>query len=120
MKWASLQFYKGNFGLEGDEIDNNIGKIREIQLAGFEVAYVIHRHGMDDETAMEVEAALIDAYPGLTNVIGTKSTDYGVMHAKEITRRYATEPAIFKHKAMLISVHKSATEQSFYEATRYT
>ena len=45
---------------------NKLKRIREIQVAGFEVAHVIHRHGMDGRTATEVEAALIEAYPGLT------------------------------------------------------
>jgi hypothetical protein len=72
-------------GLEGDELDNKVKRIREIRLAGFEVAHVIHRHGMDEGTASEVEAALIDAYPGLTNIVGgTGASDYGAMHAKEI------------------------------------
>jgi len=56
--------------LEGDDLDNKVKRIRGIRLAGFEVAHVIHRHGMDDKTAFEVEAALIDAYPGLTNIVG--------------------------------------------------
>ena len=43
-------------------------RIREIQITGFEVAHVIHRHGMDEATALEVEAALIDAYPGLSSL----------------------------------------------------
>src|SRR5947207_8144915 len=46
--------------LEGDDLDNKVKRIRDIRLAGFEVAHVIHRHGMDDQTAFEVEAALID------------------------------------------------------------
>lgn len=50
----------GEQKLEGDDLDNKIKRIREIRLAGFEVAHVIHRHGMDDETALEVEAALIE------------------------------------------------------------
>jgi uncharacterized protein len=56
--------------LEGDEFDNKVKRIREIRLAGFEVGHVIHRHGMDEKTAFEVEAAIIDAYPGLTNLVG--------------------------------------------------
>src|SRR5258706_5114180 len=56
--------------LGGDELGNKVKRIREIRLAGFEVAHVIHRHGMDDATAFEVESALIDAYPGLTNSAG--------------------------------------------------
>ena len=106
--------------LDGDELTNKLQRIRDIRLAGFEVAHVIHRHGMDSETAFEVEAALIDAYPGLTNDVGgVRSNDYGVMHAKEIVRRYCAQPAIFKHRALLISVNRTATEIPLYEATRY-
>ena len=106
--------------LEGDELDNKLKRIREIRLAGFEVAHVIHRHGMDNKTALEVEAALIDAYPEVLNDIGgIHSNDYGVMHAKEIIKRYIAKKAIFKHKAILISVNRSAATTSLYEATRY-
>jgi hypothetical protein len=106
--------------LEGDELDNKMKRIREIRLAGFEVAHVIHRHGMDEATAFEVESALIDAYPGLTNLAGgVGGNEFGAMHAKEIVRRYAAKPAVFKHKALLISVNRSAAESSLYEATRY-
>src|SRR3990172_2992114 len=107
-------------GLDGDELDNKVKRIREIRLAGFEVAHVIHRHGMAEKTAFEVEAALIDAYPGLTNIAGgAGASDYGAMHAKEIIRRYSAEPAVFQHRALLISVNRSAAETSLYEATRY-
>lgn len=107
-------------GLEGDDLDNKLRRIRDIRLAGFEVAHVIHRHGMDDATAFEVEAALIDAYPGLTNVAGgSGASDVGAMHAQEIIRRYSAEPAVFQHKALLISVNRSAAERSLYDATRY-
>src|SRR5713226_5306844 len=34
--------------------------IRAIKAAGFQVEHVVHRHGMDESTAKEVEAALID------------------------------------------------------------
>lgn len=106
--------------VEGDEIDNKLKRIRAIGLAGFAVAHVIHRHGMDDKTAFEVEAALIDAYAGLTNIVGgAGSTDYGAMHAKEIIARYRAEPAVFQHRALLINVNRSATETSLYEATRF-
>ena len=106
--------------LEGDDLDNKIKRIREIRLAGLEVGHVIHRHGMGEKTAVEVEAALIDAYPGLTNIAGgTGSNDFGPMHAEEITRRYAAEPAVFQHRALLINVNRSAAETSLYEATRY-
>lgn len=111
---------RGEQKLEANDLDNKMKRIHEIHLAGLEVGHVIHRHGMDDETAFEVEAALIDAYPGLTNVAGgAGSSDYGVMHAREIITRYQAEPAVFQHKALLINVNKTATETSLYEATRY-
>ena len=108
----------------GDVGDNDLSaklrRIREIQLAGFAVAHIIHRHGMSNETAIDVEAALMDAYAGLTNVAGgIGSTDFGVMHADEIARRYAAPVADFSHRALLINVNRSALEVSLYEATRY-
>lgn len=56
--------------LDGDDLSNKLKRVREIRLAGFEVAHVIHRHGMDESTAFQVEAALMDAYPGLDNIAG--------------------------------------------------
>jgi uncharacterized protein len=107
-------------GLEGDELDNKLKRIHAIRLAGFEVAHVIHRHGMSAETAFEVEAALIDAYPGLTNIAaGAGASDFGAMHAEEIIRRYSAEPAVFRHKAILITVNRTVDDTSIYEAVRY-
>lgn len=105
--------------LQGDDIDNKIKRIRDIRAAGFEVAHVIHRHGMEEKMALEVEAALIDAYPGLTNCATGHGSDYAAMHAKEIIRKYSADPAVFKHRALLISVNRSVTEKSLYDATRY-
>lgn len=106
--------------LHDDDLGNKLKRIRDIQLTGFEVAHVIHRHGMDEDAAFEVEAALIDAYPGLTNSVGGNgSNDYGTMHVKEIINRYCAEPAEFHHKALLINVSRSALEAPLYEATRY-
>jgi uncharacterized protein len=112
---------RGEQGIEGDELDNKMKRIREIRLAGLEVAHVIHRHGMDDTTAFEVESALMDAYPGLTNEAGgVGGNEFGAMHALEIIREYAAEPAVFRHDAILINVNRSAvSESSLYEATRY-
>jgi hypothetical protein len=106
---------------DNDGMDNKIKRIREIILAGFEVSHVIHRHGMDEATSLEVESALIDAYPGLTNLVsGVRGGDYGATHADEIIRRYAADPAVFKHKALLINVGQSAVaERSLYDAVRY-
>lgn len=106
--------------VEEDSLSEKMTRIRFINLAGFEVSHVIHRHGMTEKTAFEVEAALIDAYPGITNIIdGHGNNEFGAMHSIEIIKRYSAEIAEFKHKALLISVNRSALEFSLYEATRY-
>lgn len=106
--------------IDSDDPGDKLRRIHEIRAAGFDVAHVIHRHGMDDDTAFEVEAALIDAYPGLTNAVtGSGSNEYGAMHAQEIVNKYQAEPAVFEHRAIVINVNRSATEASLYDATRY-
>lgn len=112
---------RGELGSDADLLTEKLQRIREIRVAGFEVAHVIHRHGMDEATAFEVEAALIDAYPEATNLVSGRSTDErGLMHANQIIERYEALEAVFQHKAVLINVNRSATEEeSVYEAVRY-
>lgn len=111
---------RDELGGDADESSDKLKRIREIRVAGFEVAHVVHRHGMQATVAQEVEAALIDAYPGLTNLIGgAGSNERGVMHADEIIQEYLAQPAVFKHRALLISVNRSASERPLYEATRF-
>lgn len=106
---------------ESDEAGSaKLARIRRIKLAGLEVQHVIHRHGLDSKTAYEVEAALIDAFPGLTNAIaGQGSDEFGAMHAKEIIRRYEAQDADFQHRVVLINVNRTAAENSLYDATRF-
>lgn len=111
---------RDELGSEKDEVGEKLRRIREIRLAGFDVAHVVHRHGMDAAVAKEVEAALIDAYPGLTNIVGGENSgERGAMHADEIIREYLAKPAEFTHRALLISVNRSASERPLYDATRY-
>ena len=69
-----------------------------------EVAHVIHRQGLESEsTAYEVEAALMDAYPGLENKVrGHGSRDYGSRHVEEIIDEYAGEEFDVKEPLILI------------------
>jgi hypothetical protein len=84
------------------------------------VIHVIHRHGMDEATAFEVEAALIDAYPGVRNTMGgVGSNDYGPMNSREIINKYAAPEAEFRHQLLLITINKSASERSIYDACRF-
>ena len=111
----------GELNADEDALSEKLLRIREIRLDGFEVAHVIHRHGLSEEQAFEVEAALIDAYPEVTNLAGGKASDErGLMHANQIIERYEAREAVFKHKALLITINRSATERdSIYAAVNY-
>jgi len=87
-----------------------IAVIRSIIADGFKVDHIIHRHGMNDETAKEVEAALIDAYPGLTNIQSGYDSQRGIMHAAQVIRLYEAEEASFAHKVILIKIDRSRKE----------
>ncbi len=103
-----------------DSVESKLSTIREILAAGLDVIHVIHRHGMTEESSLEVEAALIDAYQGTTNIMGGYgSHDFGPMHAKEIMDKYAAEEAEICHKVLMITINKSVTEKSVYNATRF-
>jgi hypothetical protein len=105
---------------ELDDVTDKIQVIRDIISAGLEVIHVVHRHGMDEKEAYEVEAALIDAYPGATNIMnGSGSNDRGTMNVKEIIEKYSADEANFEHKVLMITINKSITEREIYEATRY-
>lgn len=49
---------KGEFDTEDDVLTEKLLRIRQIRLDGFEVAHVVHRHGMDEDQALEVEAPM--------------------------------------------------------------
>ena len=86
------------------------------------VGHVIHRHGIDaPRTAYEVEAALIDAYPGLSNKVrGHGSKDYGSRHVEEIIDEYAGEEFVVNEPLILISIGTMYYQRNdAYEAVRY-
>ena len=98
--------------LDGDQedvSDPKLHRIKEINVSGLEVAHVVHRHEIDSErTAYDVEAALIDAYPGLTNrVRGHGTMDVGSRHVEEIIAEYAEEAFEVREPLMLISKGRS-------------
>lgn len=105
---------------EEDDIDLKYKRIREIKNSGLEIIHIIHRHGLDSKTAFHVEAALIDAYPGTTNIVGGHySNETGPMNAYEIFTRYKAETAELKHKVLLININRSINNQSTYDAVRF-
>ena len=107
---------------EDDLLDSKLQRIREIRAAGLEVGHVIHRHGLStSHLAFQVEAALIDAYPGLTNKVkGHGSRDYGSRHVEQIISEYAGEEFQVKERLMLISIGVLYYwREDPYDAVRY-
>ena len=71
--------------LENDP--NKLKIIRDIVDGGLDVIHVIQRWGLTEKEALEVEAALIDAYQGLSNIQrGFQSDEYGVTNAKTLIK----------------------------------
>lgn len=109
--------------MPGEE-DLKYQRIKEIRAAGLVVIPVIHRHGIENEdAAYAIEAALIDAYPGLSNFqSGHDEGDYGCRHVKEIINEY--ESPVFEpdEPLILISVRRSflLADKSIYDAVRGT
>lgn len=112
---------RGEVDIADDGVSEKLKRIREIQAAGFEVQHVIHRHGLEERVAIEVEAALMDCYPGLTNVAGGYgANERGVRHADEIIREHAAEEVSFVHRTIAIVINNSVMERSIYDAVRGT
>ncbi len=97
------------FDPEEDEMSAKYARIKAIQSSGLEVLHVIHRHRIPKSAIYDVEAALIDCYPGLTNAqAGHGSNDRGPMHAKQIIDKYSLPvidwPPV--HKLILININR--------------
>lgn len=111
---------RDELGDETDAENKKLQRIRQIKNCGLEVLHVIHRHGMDEKTAAEVEAALIDAYPEAANVVAGEGTaERGMMHVQQIIERYQAQETKIEHKVLLITVNRSAAVRNLYEAVRY-
>lgn len=96
-------------------------QIAQIISSGKEVLSVIHRYGLTENEAFEVEAALIDAYPGLTNIQSGHNNDRGLIATEDlfdyINAKEYIEPTekyiIIKTTPQVININGS-----LYEATR--
>lgn len=106
-------------------LGSKLDRIRAIKNAGLEVLHVIHRHEIPDAAVFEVEAALIDAYPGLSNIQGGHaSSDRGPMNHIEILDKYSLPefPQNPEHKLVLININKLEDRfdrQAIYNLVRY-
>jgi len=110
---------RGEITQEADELlPPKLETIRAIKAAGKTVQHLIHRHGLNDEQAFLVEAALIDAYPNLTNAVnGHGPGDSGLMTARGIVIKFGF-PALSidpPHRLFLINIRKLENRYDRYE-----
>ena len=119
-----FQHAKAALSTSGDEdaTDLKLQRIKDITSAELHVAHIVHRHGIETaEVAFQIEAALIDAYPGLTNrITGHGTDDYGSRHVEQIISEYEAQEFEVKHPLILISIARSYEdeERDIYEAVR--
>lgn len=72
-----------------ERASDKLAVLKELASSNLDPEYIIHRHGMDADTAFEVEAALIDCYPNLTNEQGGHhNTGRGAKTIRDIKRLY--------------------------------
>jgi hypothetical protein len=83
--------------------------IRTIKNLGLEPIHIIHRHGLRSEReAFIVEAALIDVFPGLSNLQrGHGSDRFGPAHSDELVQRYAAAEFPMDYPLLVIRLTKS-------------
>ena len=112
---------KSLIGKDEDSWSLKIQQIAEILASGKQVISIIHRRGLTSAEAFEVEAALIDVYPGLTNIQRGHDFDRGCIPVDDLRdslaiREYA-EP---DEKYIIIKTTPEAimSNGSLYEATR--
>jgi hypothetical protein len=101
---------------------DRLQRIRDIRAAGGTEVLIVHRHGMDETTALHVEAALIAVYPGLTNLAAGHGSELGPAPLEELITRYAAPLALIPVPAILIKIEKEwrpdLTSDQLYERTR--
>ena len=114
-----------NRALTSPQASDKLEKIRAIQSKGFQVQHVIHRHGLTEKEAFEVEASLIDyiGITGLTNIVqGHHSNNRGKMTISEIIAQYDAPIIEIKEPAIIIIVNRlferGISDERLYEITR--
>lgn len=71
--------------------DPRLELVKEIVDSGLEVLSVIHRWGLDEATAFEVESAVMDCYPGLTDRRNGQHHDRGTGNAAQLVEGLSPE-----------------------------
>jgi len=121
-------FQHATAALETEAETDKLDTVRAIRRAGRSDEHVILRHGLDDATALTVEAAIIDFARyfelELTNLVsGHHASAFGAMSADEVRRKYSAPPLdALGSDCMLININRRFKEakgaHSIYDVTR--
>ena len=125
---CAIKTYGGD---DEDESDLKYQQINEIKASGLKVIHLIHRWGLSDSEAFEVEAALIDAYSGLTNKQSGHDADRGIANIEQIISSLQAETYIEPDFEYIIVKTKQSTietrlfeyntlEEARYDATSHS
>ena len=102
-----------------------LDRIRAIHAQGQRVDIIIHRHGLTEKEAFEVESALIDllGLPNLSNLVaGHYAHEHGKMTIDEIIAQYDAPTIPIIEPVILIIINRAyrrgMSQTELYEATR--
>lgn len=104
-----------------DSTSLKIQQITEILSAGKQAIPIIHRRGMTERQAFEVEAALIDCYPGLTNIQSGHNPERGVISLEDLCSLFNIAEYLEPNEKYIIiktTTNAIASNGGLYEATR--
>jgi hypothetical protein len=114
--------------LKNSEATDKLEIIRAILKAGMKVNHVIIRHGLDQQTALEIESAIIDFSRFLkldlsNEVLGHHSGLNGIMSADELMRKYSAKPLEqLEDGCVIININRKYRRANgpmdIYEATK--
>ncbi len=114
-----------NAAISNELPTDKLEMIRSIIAKGLEVKHTLHRHGLTEKEAFEVEAALIDfiGITGLTNQVqGYYSDDRGQMLISDAISKYEAPTAKIDEPVILITVNqfyrRGMDSTMLYEITR--
>lgn len=106
-----------------DRFSTKIQTILDVKAANLEVVHIIHRHGMTEKEALQVEAALIDVYPGLTNEMRGHDAARGPAYVNQLRDAYAAEEMVINDDDKLLLIKTThnvlAGRGSIYDAVRW-
>lgn len=88
--------------------------ISDIIEHGLKPLHIIHRHGIKDvETAHAIEAAVIDAFPNLTNeATGHGSNRFGPATAEQLNERHAPDSIPTDRPVVVIKITRRAIDKN--------